>query len=90
MAFAWKVIGSLTAGMLIAFVSGDIFIIHESSKYHDTSASLGWYYPLCLLFFSSVMYLAQSEPLSFREHRYLYAFVGMVTICFFGFLLFHL
>jgi hypothetical protein len=89
MNFAWRVISSLTYGMLVAFVSGDIFFIHISSTAQNRGA-LGWYYGLSLLMFSSLMYLFQSEPLRFRKNSYLYVFVGLVAVCFISFLLFYL
>ena len=90
MGFAWKVIGSLTTGMLLAFVTGDIFIIHEHVRGYPDSASEAWYYPLALVFFASTSYLLQSEPLRFQENKLIYAFVCVVAVCFFGFLLLHL
>jgi len=75
--------------MFLAFVSGDIFFIHISAAAQNSGA-LGWYYGLSLLVFSSLMYLFQNEPSRFRKNRYLYAFVGLVTVCFISFLLFYL
>ena len=89
MDFAWRVIGSLTFGMLFAFVTGDIFFIHVSAVAQNNGA-LGWYYVLSLVMFSSLMYLFQSEPWLFWKNRYLYSFVGAVAVCFISFLFFYL
>ena len=88
MDFAWRVIGSLTFGLMMSFVTGDFFV----EKLHGlTLASLdnlvGWYSILSLLFFSALMYLVQSEPLLIWKNRYAYAFFGLIAVSLTAFLL---
>lgn len=81
MDFAWRVIGSLTFGLMMSFMTGDFFVenLHGLTLASQDHLA-GCYYILSLLFFSALAYLMQSKPWLIWKNRSAYAFFTLIAV----------